>query len=301
MMLSLIYPFRHELEDSHAGPQPLGIHTRINNTDTQCPLQQVSESQVQWLCCEQHFKEKLQHLKTKGLVLAPIPIPHLTSLALSRWVWSPVCHPWWFLLSATQFIHPSFWPTQMQPLMLVLSLLHILRHHWRKWHYSHWRGEATKWHTGAVTLFSLLTGKRKSSLLWRALQQTAAELIYESRPRYEEEPSHTFHHPALLPWGMERSSSSGKMGLSLLFLITLVTKWTSSKMTELLFHPGSLFPPGRMPPDFLPTLAVLTRSTVWGFFLNTWVQSPCTAQVKASRVDCLVCIGTCCLAIPQLL
>ncbi|KFO66120.1 hypothetical protein N302_02678, partial [Corvus brachyrhynchos] len=40
---------------------------------------------------------------------------------------------------------------------------------------------------------------------------------------------------------MERSSLSGKTGLSLLFLITSTTKWTSSKVTELLLHPVSLF------------------------------------------------------------
>ncbi|KFP69305.1 hypothetical protein N310_09796, partial [Acanthisitta chloris] len=35
---------------------------------------------------------------------------------------------------------------------------------------------------------------------------------------------------------MERSSSSGKMGLSLLFLIMSIIKWTNSKIMELLFH-----------------------------------------------------------------
>ncbi|KFV60491.1 hypothetical protein N341_05177, partial [Tyto alba] len=40
---------------------------------------------------------------------------------------------------------------------------------------------------------------------------------------------------------MERSSLSGKMGLSLLFLIMPIIKWTSSKIIELLFHPVSLF------------------------------------------------------------
>ncbi|KFM13555.1 hypothetical protein AS27_05061, partial [Aptenodytes forsteri] len=40
---------------------------------------------------------------------------------------------------------------------------------------------------------------------------------------------------------MERSSLSGKMGLSLLFLIMPIIKWTSSEMMELLFHPVSLF------------------------------------------------------------
>lgn len=262
----LWHPFRHQLEDGHAGPQPPGIHTGINNTDTQCSLQQVSESRVHWLCQEQHFKEKLQHFKTV-LILAPFPIPHPMSLALSRWVWSPVCHPRWLLLSATLFIHPTLWPTQMQPLMLAPPLLHTLCHHWRKWHYSRWHGEATKWQIGAVTLFSLLLGRRKSSLLWRALQPTAAELIYGSRPPYEEAPSPTFHHPAPLPWGMERSSSSGKMGLSLLFLITSTTKWTSSKVTELLFHPVSLFPPGRVPPQLISSLPLLFwQEALFGVF-----------------------------------
>ncbi|KFO94680.1 hypothetical protein N320_12944, partial [Buceros rhinoceros silvestris] len=40
---------------------------------------------------------------------------------------------------------------------------------------------------------------------------------------------------------VERSSLSGKMALSLLFLITSITKWTSSEITELSFHPASLF------------------------------------------------------------
>ncbi|KFP50132.1 hypothetical protein N323_03261, partial [Cathartes aura] len=40
---------------------------------------------------------------------------------------------------------------------------------------------------------------------------------------------------------VERSSLSGKMGLSLLFLIMLIIKWTSFEITELLFHPVSLF------------------------------------------------------------
>ncbi|KFO73860.1 hypothetical protein N303_11182, partial [Cuculus canorus] len=40
---------------------------------------------------------------------------------------------------------------------------------------------------------------------------------------------------------MERSSLSGKTGLSLLFLIMPTIKWTSSEITELLFHPVSLF------------------------------------------------------------
>ncbi|KFQ43335.1 hypothetical protein N333_00366, partial [Nestor notabilis] len=40
---------------------------------------------------------------------------------------------------------------------------------------------------------------------------------------------------------VERSSSSGKMGLSLLFLIMPIIKWTSSKPTELLFHAVSPF------------------------------------------------------------
>ncbi|KFR01555.1 hypothetical protein N306_13936, partial [Opisthocomus hoazin] len=40
---------------------------------------------------------------------------------------------------------------------------------------------------------------------------------------------------------MERSSLSGKMGLSLLFLRTPIIKRTSSKISELLFHPVSLF------------------------------------------------------------
>ncbi|KFW06615.1 hypothetical protein N326_13005, partial [Eurypyga helias] len=41
---------------------------------------------------------------------------------------------------------------------------------------------------------------------------------------------------------VERSSSSGKMGLSPLFLIIPITKWTSSKIPELLFHhPVPLF------------------------------------------------------------
>ncbi|KFP55940.1 hypothetical protein N322_08381, partial [Cariama cristata] len=39
----------------------------------------------------------------------------------------------------------------------------------------------------------------------------------------------------------ERSSLSGKMGLSLLFLIMPIIKWTRSEITELLFHPVSLF------------------------------------------------------------
>ncbi|KFV75847.1 hypothetical protein N307_05823, partial [Dryobates pubescens] len=40
---------------------------------------------------------------------------------------------------------------------------------------------------------------------------------------------------------MERSSLSGKMGLSLLFLITPTIKWTNCKIAELLFRPVSLF------------------------------------------------------------
>ncbi|KFQ87077.1 hypothetical protein N337_07668, partial [Phoenicopterus ruber ruber] len=40
---------------------------------------------------------------------------------------------------------------------------------------------------------------------------------------------------------VERSSLSGKMGLSLLFLIMPIIKWTSSEIMELLFHPVSLF------------------------------------------------------------
>ncbi|KFW84117.1 hypothetical protein N305_08884, partial [Manacus vitellinus] len=39
----------------------------------------------------------------------------------------------------------------------------------------------------------------------------------------------------------ERSSSSGKMGQSLPFLTMSVIKWTSFKVTELLFRPVSLF------------------------------------------------------------
>lgn len=176
--------------------------------------------------------KKNSNISKQVLVLAPFPIPHLMSLALSRWAWSPLCHPWGFLLSATQFIHPTHWPTQMQPLLLAPPPLHILCHPWRKC----WCGETTKWQTAAVTLFSLLLGRRKSSLLWRAPQPTAAELIYGSRRPCEEgpPPSLTCHHPAPPPWGGERSSSSGKMGLSLLFLTTSITKWTSSRMTELL-------------------------------------------------------------------
>ncbi|KFQ18376.1 hypothetical protein N331_00723, partial [Merops nubicus] len=44
---------------------------------------------------------------------------------------------------------------------------------------------------------------------------------------------------------VERSSLSGKMKLSLLFLIMSITKWTSvetsSEIMELLSHPVSLF------------------------------------------------------------
>ncbi|KFQ38097.1 hypothetical protein N332_08949, partial [Mesitornis unicolor] len=40
---------------------------------------------------------------------------------------------------------------------------------------------------------------------------------------------------------VERSSLSGKTALSLLFLITSITKRTSPDITELLFHPVSLF------------------------------------------------------------
>lgn len=157
---------------------------------------------------------------------------------------SLLCHPIYPHHSLT---HSNVGPPPLQ----------ILCYHWRKWHYSCWCGEAVKWQTGAVTLYSLLLGRRKSSLLWRALQPTAAELIYGSQPPCEEAPSRTFHHPAPLPWGMERSSLSGKMGLSLLFLITSTTKWTSSQMTELLFHPMSLFPPGRLPPQVISSLPLL--------------------------------------------
>ncbi|KFP22940.1 hypothetical protein Z169_13199, partial [Egretta garzetta] len=38
---------------------------------------------------------------------------------------------------------------------------------------------------------------------------------------------------------MERSSLSGKMGLSLLCLIMPIIKWTRSETTELSFHPSS--------------------------------------------------------------
>ncbi|KFP47093.1 hypothetical protein N323_02748, partial [Cathartes aura] len=38
---------------------------------------------------------------------------------------------------------------------------------------------------------------------------------------------------------MERSSLSGKTGLSLLCLIMPIIKWTSSEITEQLFHPVS--------------------------------------------------------------
>lgn len=137
----------------------------------------------------------------------------------------------------------------------------------KEWHYSCWCGEATKRQTGAVTLFfSLLVGKRKSSLLWRALQPTAAELIYGSQRPCEEAPSRTSHHPAPLPWGVERSSSSGKMGLSLLFLTTSITKWTSSKMTELLFHPVPLFPPGRVPPQLISLPLLFGQEALLEFF-----------------------------------
>ncbi|KFP37523.1 hypothetical protein N324_04590, partial [Chlamydotis macqueenii] len=40
---------------------------------------------------------------------------------------------------------------------------------------------------------------------------------------------------------VERYSLSGKMGLSLLFLTMQITKWTSSEIMELFFHPVSLF------------------------------------------------------------
>ncbi|KFO15467.1 hypothetical protein N312_08107, partial [Balearica regulorum gibbericeps] len=40
---------------------------------------------------------------------------------------------------------------------------------------------------------------------------------------------------------MERSSLSGKTGLSLLCLIMPIIKWTSSKIMQLLSHPVSLF------------------------------------------------------------
>ncbi|KFV45849.1 hypothetical protein N328_09877, partial [Gavia stellata] len=40
---------------------------------------------------------------------------------------------------------------------------------------------------------------------------------------------------------VERSSLSGKTGLSPLFLIMPIIKWTSSEIAELLFHPVSLF------------------------------------------------------------
>ncbi|KGL97060.1 hypothetical protein N301_09219, partial [Charadrius vociferus] len=40
---------------------------------------------------------------------------------------------------------------------------------------------------------------------------------------------------------MERSSLSGKTGLSLLFLTMPIIKWTSSEIMELMFHPVSLF------------------------------------------------------------
>ncbi|KFW91810.1 hypothetical protein N336_08308, partial [Phalacrocorax carbo] len=40
---------------------------------------------------------------------------------------------------------------------------------------------------------------------------------------------------------MERSSLSGKMGRSLLFLIMPTIKWTSFEITGLLFHPMSPF------------------------------------------------------------
>lgn len=81
----LLYPFRNQLEDSHAGPQPLGIHTGINNTDTQCPLQQVSEIQVHSVC-----RFPIQCFKSKLLISAPFPMPHLMCLAPSRWVCSPM-------------------------------------------------------------------------------------------------------------------------------------------------------------------------------------------------------------------
>ncbi|KFU99450.1 hypothetical protein N339_11061, partial [Pterocles gutturalis] len=40
---------------------------------------------------------------------------------------------------------------------------------------------------------------------------------------------------------VERSSLSGKTGLSLLFLIMPIIKWTSSEITELLFHAVPLY------------------------------------------------------------
>ncbi|KFQ79085.1 hypothetical protein N335_01777, partial [Phaethon lepturus] len=40
---------------------------------------------------------------------------------------------------------------------------------------------------------------------------------------------------------MERSSLSGKMGLSLPFLLMPIIKWTRSKIMELLFHAVSFF------------------------------------------------------------
>ncbi|KFZ55698.1 hypothetical protein N338_02538, partial [Podiceps cristatus] len=39
---------------------------------------------------------------------------------------------------------------------------------------------------------------------------------------------------------VEKSSLSGKMGLSLLFLIMPIIRWTRSKIMELLLHPISL-------------------------------------------------------------
>lgn len=144
----------------------------------------------------------------------------------------------------------------MQPLMLAPSPLHSLHQPWRFrvfGHYGYWsssHGEVTKRQAACYlhSLFSLLLGRRKSSLLWRAPQPTAAELTYRRHLPYKKVPSRTFSHLAPLPWGVERSSLSGKMALSLLFLIMSTTKWTSSEITELSFHPVSLFPPGRVPP-----------------------------------------------------
>lgn len=91
------------------------------------------------------------------------------------------------------------------------------------------------------TLASFTPGRRKSSLLWRTPQPAAAELTYRRRLPYDDAPSHTSHHLVPLPCGMERYSLSGKMEPSLLFSITPTIRWTSTKITQLLFHCLLLF------------------------------------------------------------
>lgn len=144
------------------------------------------------------------------------------------------------------------------------------------------------------TLASFTPGRRKSSLRWRTPQPAAAELTYRRRLPYKDAPSHTSHHLVPLPCGMEKYSLSGKMELSLLFSIMPTIRWTSTEITQLLFHCLSLFTiltkKKASTVNLLPAITILFGSCEsWAFFpfflfkhLRT-INHPMQHKVEASK------------------